>query len=84
MPSTTRRRPCASCARTPPTYRIDTGRIAIGGTSAGAITALNVGANADDPGTSGSPGFSSAVSAAVSLSGAKLLGPPQARATPRA
>ncbi len=59
------------------TYRIDTDRIAIGGTSAGAITALNVGANADDPGTSGNPGFSSAVGGAVSLSGAKLLGPPQ-------
>jgi para-nitrobenzyl esterase len=59
------------------TYRIDSNRIAIAGTSAGAITALNVGANADDPGTSGSPGFSSAVGAAVSLSGAKLLGPPQ-------
>jgi para-nitrobenzyl esterase len=60
-------------------YRIDTNRIAIGGTSAGAITALNVGANADDPGTSGNPGFSSAVGGAVSLSGAKLLGPPQSR-----
>ena len=59
------------------TYRIDPDRIAIGGTSAGAITALQVGANADDPGNSGSPGFSSAVSAAISLSGAKLLGPPQ-------
>jgi acetyl esterase/lipase len=58
------------------TYRIDTDRIAIAGTSAGAITALHVGANADDPGTSGSPGFSSGVGAAVSLSGAKLLGPP--------
>jgi acetyl esterase/lipase len=55
-------------------YRIDTNRIAIGGTSAGAITALHVGANADDPGDSGNPGYSSAVSAAVSLSGAKLLG----------
>jgi acetyl esterase/lipase len=59
------------------TYGIDTNRIAIAGTSAGAITALNVGANADDPGTSGNPGFSSAVKGAVSLSGAKLLGPPQ-------
>ncbi len=59
------------------TYGVDTNRIAIGGTSAGAITALNVGANADDPGTSGNPGFSSAVKGAVSLSGAKLLGPPQ-------
>jgi carboxylesterase type B len=55
-------------------YRIDPTRIAIAGTSAGAITALHVGANADDPGDSGNPGYSSAVSAAVSLSGAKLLG----------
>lgn len=60
------------------TYRIDPDRIAIAGTSAGAITALHVGANADDPGSSGNPGFSSAVRAAVSLSGAKILGPPQA------
>ena len=59
------------------TYGVDTERIAIGGTSAGAITALNVGANAEDPGTSGNPGFSSAVKGAVSLSGAKLLGNPQ-------
>ena len=48
--------------------------IAIGGTSAGAITALNVGYNPDDPGTSGNPGHSSAVKGAVSLSGAKILG----------
>jgi predicted esterase len=53
-------------------------RIAIGGTSAGAITALNVGYNADDPGDSGNPGFPSDVGAAVSLSGAKLAGPPPA------
>jgi dipeptidyl aminopeptidase/acylaminoacyl peptidase len=59
------------------TYRIDTDRIAIAGTSAGAITALHVGANADDPGASGNPGYSSAVRGAVSLSGAKLIGPPQ-------
>jgi para-nitrobenzyl esterase len=55
------------------TYGIDTSRIAIGGSSAGAITALNVAASADDPGTSGNPGFSSAVGGAVSLSGASLL-----------
>lgn len=59
------------------TYKIDPDRIAIGGTSAGAITALNVGANAEDPGTSGNPGFSSSVKGAVALSGAKLLGNPQ-------
>ena len=56
------------------TYRIDKTRIAIGGSSAGAITALEVAANSEDPGTSGNPGFSSAVGGAVSLSGAKLLG----------
>jgi acetyl esterase/lipase len=57
------------------TYRIDADRIAIGGTSAGAITALNVGFNRENPGTSGNPGFSSAVKAAVSLSGARIFGP---------
>ena len=56
------------------TYGVDGGRIAIGGTSAGAITALNVGYNPDDPGSSGNPGHSSAVKGAVSLSGAKILG----------
>ncbi len=56
-------------------YKIDPDRIAIGGTSAGAITALQVGANSEDPGTSGNPGVSSAVRGAVALSGAKLLGP---------
>lgn len=55
-------------------YRVDPTRIAIGGTSAGAITALNVGYNSDDPGTSGNAGYSSAVGAAVSLSGARLGG----------
>jgi para-nitrobenzyl esterase len=57
------------------TYRVDPGRIAVGGSSAGAIAALQVGANSEDPGTSGNPGFSSAVRGAVALSGAKLLGP---------
>lgn len=56
------------------TYGVDANRIAIDGTSAGAITAMNVGYNPDDPGTSGNPGFSSAVGGAVSLSGAKILG----------
>jgi predicted esterase len=47
------------------TYRIDPNRIAIGGSSAGAITALNVGySSAQDP--------SARVRAAVSLSGAQL------------
>lgn len=48
-------------------YRVDTTRIAIGGSSAGAITALNVGyQSSEDP--------ASAVRAALSLSGANLLG----------
>jgi carboxylesterase type B len=47
------------------TYRIDPNRIAIGGSSAGAITALNVGySSAQDP--------AARVRAAVSLSGAQL------------
>lgn len=55
-------------------YGIDEERIAIGGTSAGAITALNVAFNTEDVGESGNPGYSSFVRAAVSLSGAKILG----------
>lgn len=55
------------------TYGVDPGRIAIGGTSAGAITALNVGYQPDNPGTSGNSGHSSAVRAAVSLSGAVIF-----------
>jgi acetyl esterase/lipase len=60
------------------TYGIDPDRIAIAGTSAGAITALNVAYSPDDPGTSGNPGPSSAVRAAVSLSGAALGTTPNA------
>lgn len=59
------------------TYRIDTTRIAIGGSSAGAITALHVGADEDVPGSSGNPGYPSNVRAAVSLSGARLFGTPE-------
>jgi acetyl esterase/lipase len=48
------------------TYRIDPDRIAIGGSSAGAITALNVGySSSEDP--------SARVRAAVSISGAQLV-----------
>src|SRR5262245_47366006 len=48
------------------TYGIDPNRIAIGGSSAGAITALNVGySSSEDP--------SASVGAAVSLSGAQLV-----------
>jgi acetyl esterase/lipase len=55
-------------------YHIDVNRIAVAGTSAGAITAMQVAYNSEDPGTSGSAGYSSQVRAAVSLSGAQLLG----------
>lgn len=51
------------------TYGIDTSRIAIGGESAGAIIATATGVHSDDPGTSGNPGYSSAVRAWVSISG---------------
>lgn len=57
-------------------YGIDPDRIAVAGTSAGAITALNVAYGSDDVGTSGTPGVSSKVRAAASLSGANLLTSP--------
>jgi acetyl esterase/lipase len=57
-------------------YGIDPNRIATGGTSAGAITALNVGYSPDDVGISGNPGFPSNVRAAVSLSGCAVLTTP--------
>jgi acetyl esterase/lipase len=50
------------------TYGIDTTRIAMGGSSAGAITALNAGFSSSENPTA-------AIAAAVSLSGAHLLGP---------
>jgi acetyl esterase/lipase len=53
--------------------RVDTDRIAIGGTSAGAITAIGVAYGADLPGESGNPGFSSAVRGAQSISGAAVF-----------
>lgn len=56
--------------------KVDPNRIAIAGTSAGAITALNVGYGPEDVGTSGNPGFPSTVRAAVSLSGAAVLTTP--------
>jgi pimeloyl-ACP methyl ester carboxylesterase len=43
---------------------------------------MNVAFNPDDPGTSGSPGESSAVRAAVALSGAEILGTPNAGDAP--
>lgn len=54
------------------TYRIDTNRIAVAGSSAGGITAYNVAYGSEKPGSSGNPGQSSKVAAAVSLSGASL------------
>lgn len=50
-------------------YRIDTDRIGSAGSSAGAVTSLLVGWRPEDPGTSGNPGPSSAIRAAVSISG---------------
>jgi para-nitrobenzyl esterase len=51
------------------TYGIDTSRIAVAGSSAGAVTSLLVDWRAEDPGSSGNPGFPSGVRAAVSISG---------------
>ena len=50
-------------------YRIDADRIAMAGSSAGGITALLAAYRSDDPGTSGNPAPSSAIGAAISLSG---------------
>ncbi len=52
------------------TLRIDPDRIAVGGTSAGAVTALGAAANADAPLPGDHAEFSSAVCTAVSFSGA--------------
>jgi dienelactone hydrolase len=51
------------------TYRIDSGRIGIGGSSAGAITATLVGVFSEDAGSSGNPGYPSNVGGFQSLSG---------------
>jgi predicted esterase len=51
------------------TYHVDPNRIAIGGSSAGAITALNVGYQSQTPGPGDHQGYSSAVRAVQSLSG---------------
>jgi acetyl esterase/lipase len=50
-------------------YGIDADRIAMGGASAGAVLATAVGVAADDPGTSGNPGYPSGVRAWMALSG---------------
>jgi len=49
--------------------RLDAGRIAVAGYSAGAETALTVAFNADDPGDGGNPGYPSDVAAAVAHAG---------------
>ena len=49
--------------------RIDTRRIGIGGSSAGAVTALLVGTRPNDPGDSGNPGERSSVRTVASMSG---------------
>lgn len=52
------------------TLRVDPDRIAVGGASAGAITAVNVAQRADDPGSVGEHlSFDSSVGAAVAMSG---------------
>lgn len=50
-------------------YRIDVGRIAMSGFSAGAVTSLLVGTFSEDAGDSGNPGYSSSIRSAVSYCG---------------
>jgi dienelactone hydrolase len=64
-------------------YGIDPSRIAIGGSSAGAITAMNVAfASTQFDHTGSNQGYSSAVGAAMSLSGARLFGTVDANDAP--
>ncbi|HEY3831712.1 MAG TPA: alpha/beta hydrolase [Acidimicrobiia bacterium] len=64
-------------------YGIDPSRIAIGGSSAGAITAMNVAfASTQFDKTGSNQGYSSAVGAAMSLSGARLYGTVDANDAP--
>lgn len=64
------------------TVRIDPEAIAVGGTSAGAIAALETNFNPEDPGESGNEGWSSDVAAAFSLSGASDIRRIEAGAPP--
>ena len=50
-------------------YRIDPDRIVLMGSSASAINVLNVNFAPEDAGNSGHPGYSSAVAAAIAVSG---------------
>lgn len=51
------------------TLGVDPGKIAVGGFSAGAVTATNAAYNSDDAGTSGNPGYPSNVQATFGASG---------------
>ncbi len=55
------------------TYRIDPGKVAVGGVSAGAVTALIAGLMPEAPGSSGTPGLSSRVCTTVSIAGTSGL-----------
>lgn len=57
-------------------YGIDPNRIAMGGSSAGAIVALNVAYSGENPAPGDHQGFSHAISVAQSLSGATITGGP--------
>lgn len=56
------------------TYGIDPTRIAVAGTSAGAICAMEAAFNPDEAPDGSDPGYSNRVRAAVSLSGANIYG----------
>ena len=51
------------------TYGVDTGRVAMAGSSAGAVTSILAATRSEDPGSSGNPGPSSEIQTAVSVSG---------------
>jgi predicted esterase len=55
-------------------YRVNADQIAVAGHSAGGIISQMVAWNSEDPGTSGTPGVSSRVAAAVSSAGGTLPG----------
>ncbi len=63
-------------------FGIDPTRIAIGGSSAGAITAVNVGYSSGDPAQGAHASFSSAVEAVQSLSGCAITTVPAAGGAP--